>query len=98
MIKSCNIKVNNEAITVIEFDGKLVQIPSIHNKSVDKIDVLFENGRYTVVDDIYSEIENKSVRKTTTKIRKKNNNKKTTLDEYVNNEENIENKESDKKE
>lgn len=77
MIKNCKVLINNEAISVIDYDGVQVQIPSIH-KEAKTVNVVVENGRYIVVDDNYIE----PVVKSTTKPKKKAA-KKTTL-EYEN--------------
>lgn len=49
MIKNCSVIVNNEAVTVVVFDGKEVQLPSI-KREARKVFVKFENGIYEVVD------------------------------------------------
>lgn len=54
MIKNCKVLINNEAVTVIDFDGTEVQIPAI-KKKVNTVRVLKENDKYTVVNDDYKE-------------------------------------------
>jgi len=49
MIKNCSVIINNEAVTVVVFDGKEVQLPSI-KREARKVLVKFENGIYEVVD------------------------------------------------
>ena len=70
MAKECKVVTNNEAVTVFDYDGTLVQIPSIH-EDVKTINVVFKNGYYTVVGDDYIE---------DTKPTEKANTKKTTID------------------
>ena len=75
MIKECLVTLNNEVITVVKYDNKYIQFPSIQ-KDVKKIFVDYTNGKYTIVkekcktDDVY-------------KARKKNNIKKTDIEESV---------------
>lgn len=52
MLKRCKVLLNNDAVTVIDFDGKKVQLPAIKRKAIE-VNVVFENGRYSVVDDNY---------------------------------------------
>lgn len=78
MVKNCRVLINNEAVTVIEYDGVLVQIPAIHRKARN-VNVILQNGRYIVVDDDYKD----SVASVTEKPKKKAN-KKTTIDESAN--------------
>lgn len=56
MIKKCSVVKNNDAVTVFDFDGDLVQIPSIHE---DKqfLNVRFENGHYEILPDDFISIE-----------------------------------------
>lgn len=86
MIKNCNVLINNEAVTVIDYDGIQVQIPSIH-KEAKSVKIVAKNGTYTVVDDNYIEPEVESVQETATqsKSKKKTVTKKTTLDESADN-------------
>lgn len=81
MIKDCKVTLNNQYVTVFDFDGTDVQIPSIHRKA-DKIKVKFEDGKYLVLPDDYVEpqqvveiAESAPVEKPKPKTRKK---KKTT--------------------
>lgn len=49
MVRDCRVLLNNEAVTVVDFDGTKVQFPAI--KNADKtIKVKFANGEYSVVD------------------------------------------------
>ena len=77
MIKDCNVLINNDAVTVVRFNGIDVQLPSIH-RSAKTIRVCYSNGKYSVVDDDYiepefSEVEEKPkkkrAKKTTTEAR-----------------------------
>lgn len=53
MLKECKVLLNNEAVTVIQYDDIQVQIPAIGRKaSVVKVK---DDGHYTVVPDDYSE-------------------------------------------
>ena len=52
MLKECTVVLNNDAVTVIKDGNELIQIPSIHRKA-DKVKVLIEGHKYTVVDDNY---------------------------------------------
>lgn len=54
MVKECRVLTNNEAVTVIDYDGTLVQMPSIHRKA-KTVNVVHENGKYIVVGDDYHE-------------------------------------------
>jgi hypothetical protein len=79
MIKDCYVKLNNEYVTVIEYDGIDVQIPAI-KREARTVRVLFKDGKYTVVGDNYTEsietTENKE--KPAKQVRKTATNKKTT--------------------
>lgn len=78
MVKNCRVLINNEAVTVIEYDGVLVQIPAI-NREAKNVNVILQNGRYIVVNDDYKE----PVTDVAEKLKKKAN-KKTTIDESAN--------------
>ena len=67
MVKRCNVILNNNAITVINYDGKEVQIPSIQ-RNAKTVNVVLDNGKYIVVDDDYNDTtknDNISSKKTT---------------------------------
>ena len=64
MIKECKVLLNNEAVTVIQYDDILVQIPAIGRKAT--VVKVKDDGRYTAVPDNYSEPVEKK-----TKTRKK---------------------------
>lgn len=51
MIKECPVIINNDAVSVVRFDGIDVQFPSV-GKNVNKVNVKFENGRYSIVKDV----------------------------------------------
>ena len=75
MIKKCKVIINNEAVTVIRFGNIEVQIPSIHKKA-DYVNVLYENGKYKIVDADYKDnLINKNCNT------KKDNKKTTVVDE-----------------
>lgn len=50
MIKECKVTLNNELVTVIDFDGTLVQIPSIRSNKATVM-VSYEDGKYIVLPD-----------------------------------------------
>ena len=75
MIKKCKVIINNEAVTVVRFDNIEVQIPSIHKKA-DYVNVLYENGKYKIVDTNYE--DNVITKNYNTK---KDNKKTTAVDE-----------------
>lgn len=50
MVKECLVVLNNEAVTVVRYDGKDIQFPAI-NKDVKKVSVNYENGKYSIVND-----------------------------------------------
>lgn len=76
MVKECLVILNNEAVTVVKFDDKNIQFPSI-NKDVKKVFVNYENGKYSIVDEKY-------MAESVEKPKKKNStSKKTTFDKNV---------------
>jgi hypothetical protein len=79
MVKKCIVKLNNDAVTVVVYNGIDIQLPSIH-KEAKFVNVIFKDGKYIVVDDDYIEPKDEVVVDTTPKSKKKVN-KKTTLDE-----------------
>ena len=54
MLRECRVELNNEACTVIDVDGKKVQIPPILREAAT-VKVIVEKGTYQVVDDNYAE-------------------------------------------
>ena len=56
MVKRCNVILNNNAVTVINYDGNEVQIPSIQ-RNAKAVNVILKDGKYIVVDDDYVEIK-----------------------------------------
>lgn len=76
MVKECLVTLNNEAVTVVRFDDKNIQFPSI-NKDAKKVFVSYENGKFAIVDENYKA---ESVEKPKKKI---NTSKKTTFEENV---------------
>lgn len=84
MVKECSVVLNNEAVTVVRYDGIDIQFPAI-NKDKTKVFVNYENGKYFIVD-------GKTAATNTDKLKKKNNFlKKTTFNVEA------ENAEDDKK-
>ena len=51
MIKEYPIKLNNEAVTVVDVDGVSVQFPSINNNTVQTVKVDCRDDWYFIVDD-----------------------------------------------
>jgi hypothetical protein len=49
MTKECKVTLNNEAVTVVQFDGIEVQFPSIR-KNDKTVFVKYEDGNYSIVD------------------------------------------------
>lgn len=50
MVKECPVIVNNDAVTVVKFDGKEVQFSSINERDAKTLKVKLENGKYYIVD------------------------------------------------
>ena len=76
MLKKCKVILNNQYVTVFDFGGIEVQIPSIHRKA-DTVNVLFENGKYMIVDDNYqpkAEVPQEAKPKPKTRKKKKTTN------------------------
>lgn len=72
MILKCDVLINNEAVTVVRFDGNDVQLPSIH-RDAHEVLVRFDDGKYYVVPDDYKEpivdeVKKKNLKKKTTAI------------------------------
>ena len=49
MILKCKVELNNDLVTVINYNGNLVQIPSIKDKNAKFVNVWFNDGYYKVV-------------------------------------------------
>jgi len=77
MIQKCPVLLNNEAVTVIKYDNVEVQVPSIE-RDAQYVNVSFENGKYTVVEDNY--IEEPIVLEEPVVKNSKKKNKKTTIE------------------
>ena len=54
MTKECEVILNNDAVTVVKFDGKEIQFPSIH-KNAKTVFVKVDNGSYSIVNKIDNE-------------------------------------------
>lgn len=78
MIKECIVKLNNDAVTVVSYDGIDVQFPSIH-RDAKTVRVKYTNGRYCVVSDDYKESEQDTIPAKS----KKKSFKKTTIDDAM---------------
>ena len=72
MTKQCPVILNNKAVTVVKFDNIEIQFPSIH-KDAETVFVKFEDGKYTIVENIEEEKVVIS--------HKKRNQKKTTVED-----------------
>lgn len=55
MILKCKVELNNDLVTVIDYNGNLVQIPSIKDKNAKFVNVWFNDGHYKVVADDFVE-------------------------------------------
>ena len=51
MIKECPVIMNNEAVTVVRFNGIDIQFPSVGQENIKFLNVKFENGKYSITDD-----------------------------------------------
>lgn len=56
MIKNCRVILNNKYSTVVDFDGTLVQLPTI-NRDASFVRVLYKDGKYKAVKDDYIEVK-----------------------------------------
>lgn len=82
MIIKCKVELNNDLVTVINYDGNLVQIPSIQNKDAKFVNVWLNDGHYKVVPDdfvepskvVQTEETVKSEKKTKKKTTRRTNN------------------------
>ena len=83
MIKDCKVILNNERVTVIDFDGTAVQLPSIHRKA-EYIKVKFDNDRHIVLPDDYTEIKTKEEDEVVIEQKPKNKRNKKTTNENAN--------------
>lgn len=50
MIKECPVIMNNEAVSVVSFDGIDIQFSCL-GKNIKKVNVKFEDGKYSIVKD-----------------------------------------------
>jgi hypothetical protein len=82
MILKCKVELNNDLITVISYNGNLVQIPSIKDKNAKFVNVWFNDGHYKVVPEdfveplkvVQTEETVKSEKKTKKKTTRRTNN------------------------
>ena len=82
MILKCKVELNNDLVTVINYDGNLVQIPSIQNKDAKFVNVWLNDGHYKVVPEdfvepskvVQTEETVKSEKKTKKKTTRRTNN------------------------
>lgn len=52
MIKQCPVIINNGAVTVVSFDGIDIQFPYCFKEDINTLNVKFEDGKYSIVDEI----------------------------------------------
>lgn len=69
MVKECKVLINNDAVTVIDFDGEAVQIPSIKSNT-RSVKAVMENGICKIVDDDYKKTVEKAVENKPKKVKK----------------------------
>lgn len=82
MISKCKIELNNDLVTVINYSGNLVQIPSIKDKNANFVNIWFNDGYYKVVPEdfvepskvVQTEETVKSEKKTKKKTTRRTNN------------------------
>lgn len=65
MIKECKVILHNEAVTVVDYDGKNIQFPSIAGDS-KTVFVKCENGEYSICDG-KEDVKETAVKKTAQK-------------------------------
>ena len=83
MVKDCPVIINNDAVTVVRFDGNDIQFPSVRQEGIKTLNVKFENGNYSIVT---NEVNDESVDETEpVKVGNKKNKKtiKKKFDEVV---------------
>ena len=73
MIRKCIVTINNDDVTVVQYDNIDIQFPSIH-KNAKVIYVDGEHGKYTIV--AKSDFNNQNEKKTTKKETVKKNTEK----------------------
>jgi hypothetical protein len=84
MILKCKIELNNDLVTVINYNGNLVQIPSIKDKNAKFVNVWFNDGHYKVVtDDFVEPVEVTATSEKTVKKKRKKQHEELTNDEVV---------------
>lgn len=76
MIKKCKVEINNDLVTVINYGGNLVQIPSIQDKNVKFVNAWFNDGYYKVVPEDF--VEPPKVVKTEETVKSEKKSKKKT--------------------
>lgn len=73
MVKECNVKINNEYVTVVEYEDIDIQFPAIHKKA-KTVYVSYQDGEYSIVN---KEYKSKNALKNSNKgTKKKTTNKK----------------------
>lgn len=77
MIKECTVTINNEIVTVVDYEGISVQFPAI-KKDVKTVYVKNTNGKYKIVDKDEYENSLRETEKTEVVVEKKTTKKKTT--------------------
>lgn len=77
MIKECTVTINNEIVTVVDYEGISIQFPAI-KKDVKTVYVKNTNGKYKIVDKDEYENSLRETEKTEVVVEKKTTKKKTT--------------------
>ena len=73
MVKECNVKINNEYVTVVKYEDIDIQFPAIHKKA-KTVYVSCRDGKYSIVN---KEHKSKNALKNSNKgTKKKTTNKK----------------------
>lgn len=75
MIKECTVTINNEIVTVVDYEGISVQFPTI-KKDVKTVYVKNTNGKYKIVDKDEYENSLRETEKTEVVVEKKTAKKK----------------------
>lgn len=60
MTKECKVILNNDVVTVVKFDEKEVQLPSVH-RNADTLFVKHENGLYSIVDKMEDKFKDRGI-------------------------------------
>lgn len=80
MIKKCNVILHNTAALVVDYEGKMIQVPYIKDVG-NVVYVKYENGRYLISSE--REYEDSLKSKDTKKAKRVNLNKNALIKEHV---------------